>query len=138
MFFDWIWFCLVITNRWNGTPCNCHQLRSISSFSAILLSVSFSAGLTLTASYQVFTPSERVRTKSVVMTLGDLVPGTMGWSTPKVLAIFTDRSRGKRGNCSLISMTESQDRKSTRLNSSHVAISYAVFCLKKKNERSNV
>src|SRR5690625_6884575 len=26
------------------------------------------------------------------------------------------------------------DRKSTRLNSSHVAISYAVFCLKKKSE----
>src|SRR5207249_10781170 len=28
----------------------------------------------------------------------------------------------------------SQDRKSTRLNSSHVSISYAVFCLKKKNK----
>src|SRR5207253_8540677 len=27
---------------------------------------------------------------------------------------------------------DSRDRKSTRLNSSHVAISYAVFCLKKK------
>src|SRR5690606_40314544 len=27
------------------------------------------------------------------------------------------------------------DRKSTRLNSSHVKISYAVFCLKKKNRR---
>src|SRR5690625_6709075 len=27
---------------------------------------------------------------------------------------------------------ERRDRKSTRLNSSHVAISYAVFCLKKK------
>src|SRR5690625_5525287 len=27
------------------------------------------------------------------------------------------------------------DRKSTRLNSSHVAISYAVFCLKKQNHR---
>src|SRR5699024_2038763 len=27
-----------------------------------------------------------------------------------------------------------EDRKSTRLNSSHVSISYAVFCLKKKNE----
>src|SRR5438067_10266332 len=26
-----------------------------------------------------------------------------------------------------------KDRKSTRLNSSHVSISYAVFCLKKKN-----
>src|SRR5437870_6485314 len=30
-----------------------------------------------------------------------------------------------------------QDRKSTRLNSSHVAISYAVFCLKKKNNTSS-
>src|SRR3712207_8067219 len=29
---------------------------------------------------------------------------------------------------------ESADRKSTRLNSSHANISYAVFCLKKKNE----
>src|SRR5207253_6930782 len=31
------------------------------------------------------------------------------------------------------SMVPSLDRKSTRLNSSHVAISYAVFCLKKKS-----
>src|SRR5690625_5758427 len=30
-----------------------------------------------------------------------------------------------------------RDRKSTRLNSSHVAISYAVFCLKKKNNTNN-
>src|SRR5690625_6382117 len=30
-----------------------------------------------------------------------------------------------------------QDRKSTRLNSSHVAISYAVFCLKKKNNNKH-
>src|SRR5690606_41328492 len=29
------------------------------------------------------------------------------------------------------------DRKSTRLNSSHVKISYAVFCLKKKNTRQS-
>src|SRR5438034_5777064 len=28
------------------------------------------------------------------------------------------------------------DRKSTRLNSSHTVISYAVFCLKKKNRRN--
>src|SRR5207249_9060548 len=28
-----------------------------------------------------------------------------------------------------------RDRKSTRLNSSHVSISYAVFCLKKKNNK---
>src|SRR5690606_40781248 len=31
-----------------------------------------------------------------------------------------------------------QDRKSTRLNSSHVKISYAVFCLKKKKKYHNI
>src|SRR5690606_40799638 len=30
---------------------------------------------------------------------------------------------------------QDEDRKSTRLNSSHVKISYAVFCLKKKKEK---
>src|SRR6266496_2373188 len=30
-----------------------------------------------------------------------------------------------------------RDRKSTRLNSSHVEISYAVFCLKKKKKKTN-
>src|SRR5699024_11997463 len=32
---------------------------------------------------------------------------------------------------------EQGDRKSTRLNSSHVSISYAVFCLKKKTEKKS-
>src|SRR5437660_3627836 len=32
-------------------------------------------------------------------------------------------------------LTPGGDRKSTRLNSSHVAISYAVFCLKKKTDQ---
>src|SRR5947207_6382141 len=31
----------------------------------------------------------------------------------------------------------SRDRKSTRLNSSHTVISYAVFCLKKKKRQDN-
>src|SRR5256885_10255630 len=39
-------------------------------------------------------------------------------------AVSARRDRGAR--------LESQDRKSTRLNSSHLVISYAVFCLKKK------
>src|SRR5256885_2777449 len=30
---------------------------------------------------------------------------------------------------------QGRDRKSTRLNSSHLVISYAVFCLKKKNDQ---
>src|SRR3712207_7971170 len=32
-----------------------------------------------------------------------------------------------------LTVDQSRDRKSTRLNSSHANISYAVFCLKKKN-----
>src|SRR5438477_9846218 len=32
---------------------------------------------------------------------------------------------------------ELRDRKSTRLNSSHMSTSYAVFCLKKKNNRTS-
>src|SRR3712207_7072533 len=35
-------------------------------------------------------------------------------------------------------VTEHLDRKSTRLNSSHANISYAVFCLKKKNNTSHI
>src|SRR5256885_3234538 len=34
--------------------------------------------------------------------------------------------------------SSSPDRKSTRLNSSHLVISYAVFCLKKKNRGSRL
>src|SRR5258705_7106240 len=38
-----------------------------------------------------------------------------------------------RGRVPGVAVFESRDRKSTRLNSSHLGISYAVFCLKKKN-----
>src|SRR5439155_12864943 len=47
------------------------------------------------------------------------------------LALITDRNGNK------LTFTydgSNRDRKSTRLNSSHVAISYAVFCLKKKKK----
>src|SRR6266487_3079565 len=43
--------------------------------------------------------------------------------------VHPDRRRRRR---------DDQDRKSTRLNSSHPSISYAVFCLKKKNKRTTV
>src|SRR5690606_39507860 len=38
-------------------------------------------------------------------------------------------------NCDSRFTTFERDRKSTRLNSSHVKISYAVFCLKKKKKK---
>src|SRR2546430_12945776 len=36
-------------------------------------------------------------------------------------------------DCTVAAVEKFRDRKSTRLNSSHSQISYAVFCLKKKN-----
>src|SRR5690348_17692543 len=41
------------------------------------------------------------------------------------------------GGCALCRAGLRQDRKSTRLNSSHPSISYAVFCLKKKKKKYN-
>src|ERR1035437_8988195 len=42
-----------------------------------------------------------------------------------------------RPNGSTLAVRACIDRKSTRLNSSHANISYAVFCLKKKNSLNN-
>src|SRR5204862_7967152 len=54
---------------------------------------------------------------------------THGFSAPSVAT----RSETARGSV-MVPASESLDRKSTRLNSSHVEISYAVFCLKKKKK----
>src|SRR5690625_6312185 len=52
---------------------------------------------------------------------------------------FSEYITGKDQNGQILSEDKRQhrDRKSTRLNSSHVAISYAVFCLKKKKKQNN-
>src|SRR5689334_23742420 len=42
------------------------------------------------------------------------------------------------GGMTVMAFAEHQDRKSTRLNSSHSSISYAVFCLKKKNNERHI
>src|SRR5271167_5065683 len=54
---------------------------------------------------------------------------------PYTTLFRSPRARGRQCGAPLpryAAAASGQDRKSTRLNSSHVSISYAVFCLKKK------
>src|SRR5579872_7591677 len=54
--------------------------------------------------------------------------------------LFRSRPRRRRTRSSFRRVRRAarwRDRKSTRLNSSHVRISYAVFCLKKKKQTNN-
>src|SRR5439155_10428399 len=64
----------------------------------------------------------------------DITPDVLSPAGQKRLrALKTSRLPAVRGRPRLgCPLTGIGDRKSTRLNSSHVAISYAVFCLKKK------
>src|SRR3712207_8227253 len=57
-----------------------------------------------------------------------------GFALKHLLKKFDKQSGGALGG-RLNEDTKGEDRKSTRLNSSHANISYAVFCLKKKNKQ---
>src|SRR5437660_6162690 len=57
----------------------------------------------------------------------------VGSTAPNNLAYRTFTAPNTWGTITTVAMGSTEHRKSTRLNSSHVAISYAIFCLKKKN-----
>src|SRR2546426_8821548 len=62
------------------------------------------------------------------------------WQYPVVDALSRDVLRSRLGPSPWAAgsvPTRWEDRKSTRLNSSHLVISYAVFCLKKKKKDSS-
>src|SRR5438445_3645691 len=56
----------------------------------------------------------------------------VGWHRQGFRRYWAWKSRRRRGRPAI------RDRKSTRLNSSHANISYAVFCLKKKKNKKNI
>src|SRR6266498_4950023 len=61
--------------------------------------------------------------------------GMAGWEALRAESydlLITDNQMPRLSGLELV------DRKSTRLNSSHVRISYAVFCLKKKNTTTTI
>src|SRR5256885_10862258 len=58
----------------------------------------------------------------------------INWSEASPCALLELPLQALRGDLPLIDPDILVDRKSTRLNSSHLVISYAVFCLKKKKK----
>src|SRR5699024_11741289 len=71
--------------------------------------------------------------------IGVMIPGKIHKGV--VLSGWTDGHRGWKMEETLFKRTGKPifiDRKSTRLNSSHVSRSYAVFCLKKKQNTKNM
>src|SRR2546429_6054659 len=58
-----------------------------------------------------------------------------GRTTPPLRTATRCSAAARPGGSSSPACRRTRDRKSTRLNSSHGYISYAVFCLKKKNNR---
>src|SRR5690625_2120415 len=73
--------------------------------------------------------TELVEGDSGTIRIGVMEP-MASYRLPEILSLFSKKSPKVQ-----ISLQIQGDRKSTRLNSSHVAISYAVFCLKKKKKR---
>src|SRR5690625_6183330 len=64
--------------------------------------------------------------------IGTYRPADAGIVRQRLLNNLSHQHRGHGGAVQFVGQVIAKDRKSTRLNSSHVAISYAVFCLKKK------
>src|SRR2546430_9133589 len=71
--------------------------------------------------------NDTATTEIYTLSLHDALP--ISWCSSSACPGGRDRSAGR-------SLHTRQDRKSTRLNSSHSQISYAVFCLKKKKQLS--
>src|SRR5690348_17761082 len=61
-----------------------------------------------------------------------------GGGTAGTAPFYTEARRSNRSAASRDGDDRTGDRKSTRLNSSHPSISYAVFCLKKKKLKTYI
>src|SRR5436305_10822446 len=97
--------------------------------------ISLSSSVILTFFF--FNPT--ATTEIYTLSLHDALPiwrtstRTAAPAAPRVMTC--PRRRARRGGRARHDAWGRRDRKSTRLNSSHVRISYAVFCLKKKKKK---
>src|SRR5437763_7601863 len=83
---------------------------------------------------------ERLHQKKEIVTKRDagIHRTTYGEMVPRINRLAGALKRlGVKPGDRVATLAWNRDRKSTRLNSSHRCISYAVFCLKKKNRKTN-
>src|SRR5258707_2218848 len=78
--------------------------------------------------------NDTATTEIYTLSLHDALPICPRFSVRRQARAFPERRAGAFAVCQYACATSSRDRKSTRLNSSHANISYAVFCLKKKKK----
>src|SRR5690554_7635024 len=76
--------------------------------------------------------------RSTVMPALAAVPLTAHFGWPSALGVWSLTAAVAAAIWIVVLLQKNEDRKSTRLNSSHVRISYAVFCLKKKKKLANL
>src|SRR2546427_9449445 len=80
--------------------------------------------------YIFFFFNDTATTEIYTLSLHDALPIYKAFDSSRFQYVF--RAQAGLVRLSLVRRPQHEDRKSTRLNSSHSQISYAVFCLKKK------
>src|SRR5256885_6365078 len=88
--------------------------------------------------------NDTATTEIYTLSLHDALPirdccgRTRGRAPPRARTAPRAAAGSRRGDPPTSGRPRAKDRKSTRLNSSHLVISYAVFCLKKKKTLSEL
>src|SRR5256885_15670654 len=78
--------------------------------------------------------NDTATTEIYTLSLHDALPISRSTSTRRAASWSTTPTPTRWSRRTTSAAKASADRKSTRLNSSHLVISYAVFCLKKKKK----
>src|SRR2546426_6741197 len=81
--------------------------------------------------------NDTATTEIYTLSLHDALPICTSASTPASTPTGSQRLRPRSSPMARSFRCRRRDRKSTRLNSSHLVISYAVFCLKKKKKQTD-
>src|SRR5207249_10894263 len=99
-----------------------------------VLAAVFTSSLRLLLAYHLFLFTHPAPSEFYTLSLHDALPISIDVRVSTIPSFYGEKAVLRLLDKSASRSTAFSDRKSTRLNSSHVSISYAVFCLKKKRK----